>query len=129
MRHASGFAAVLSVIGVLAGAACSTASVAAMPSTAALAASITTQLPRTVRPSHYDVAITPDAQHASFAGSVGITLDVLQPTTGITLNAADLRFASAVLVTSDGATSLPAVIATDDKQETATFSFERPVAP
>ena len=47
---------------------------------AAPAARATTQLPRSVRPTHYDVALTPDAARSTFAGKVAITLEVLNPT-------------------------------------------------
>ncbi|MDQ2989998.1 MAG: M1 family peptidase, partial [Pseudomonadota bacterium] len=66
------------------------------------AAQVTTQLPRSVRPTHYDVALTPDAAHATFAGKVTIALDVLAPTDTITLNAADLTFARVVLTSAAG---------------------------
>ena len=37
----------------------------------------TTQLPRNVRPMHYDVAVVPHAESLTFDGHVAITLDVL----------------------------------------------------
>src|SRR5665647_3509166 len=64
---------------------------------AAPAARATTQLPRDVRPTHYDVALTPDAGHSTFAGTVTITLEVLNPTASITLNATDLAFTRVTL--------------------------------
>ena len=48
--------------------------------TPAAESTTTTQLPRNVRPTHYDVAITPHAQSLSFDGQVTITLEVLEPT-------------------------------------------------
>ena len=84
----------------------------------------TSQLPRDVRPSHYDVAITPDAAAMRFAGRVAVTIDVLRPTSSITLNAADLDFSKASL---DGAAAPR--ITTDAAAQTATFRFARPVTP
>lgn len=93
---------------------------------------ITSQLPRTVRPLHYEIAITPDSQNAAFAGNVTISLEVLQPTAVITLNAADLRFTSAVLSAVDGgpATTVAtaAAIAVDAKKQTASVSFSSVLA-
>ena len=57
----------------------------------------TTQLPRGVVPTHYDVAVVPHADKLSFDGQVTITLNVLKPTASITLNAADLTFSEASL--------------------------------
>ncbi len=62
------------------------------PAAAPAADLATTQLPRTVRPSHYDVAVTPHADKLAFDGTVTIDVDVLQPTSSITLNAVDMDF-------------------------------------
>jgi len=43
---------------------------AAAPPASASAAQVTTPLPRTVRPTHYDVAVTPDAGALTFTGKV-----------------------------------------------------------
>ena len=56
------------------------------------ASGVTTQLPRTVRPVHYDVAIDPDPATLTYSGQVAIEIEVLQPTDRITLNAVDLKF-------------------------------------
>ena len=52
----------------------------------------TTQLPRTVRPAHYAVSITPHADKLAFDGHVAIDIEVLEPTTTIVLNQRDLQF-------------------------------------
>ena len=88
-------------------------------------AAITTQLPRTVRPVHYDVAITPDAAALRFTGRVAVTIDVLQPVRSITLNAADLSFGTVML---SGVGTAPRVT-TDAAAQTATFAFAAPIAP
>lgn len=63
--------------------------------TAALsvAGQATTQLPRNVRPTHYTVLITPDAPKLQFKGTAFVSVDVLQSTRQITLNAIDMDFA------------------------------------
>ncbi len=50
----------------------------------------TTQLPRSVRPSHYAVEVTPHADKLAFDGHVDITLQVLEPTDAIVLNQLDM---------------------------------------
>ncbi len=106
--------------------------IAVQPATAAPAAgaarSVTTQLPRGITPTHYDVSLTPDAQAGSFAGKVTITLNVQAPASSITLNAVDLKFAGATLTPAAGGTPANASIAVDANAQTATFSFARPIA-
>ncbi|MCX7218485.1 MAG: M1 family aminopeptidase [Burkholderiales bacterium] len=93
----------------------------------AKAKQITTQLPRTVKPRHYDVSLVPNAAASSFAGQVRITLDVLTASASITLNATDLAFSSAQLVASNGK-ALPAKIKVNAAEQTATFTFSQPIA-
>jgi aminopeptidase N len=87
----------------------------------------TTQLPRNVRPTHYDVSITPHAQSLSFDGTAVIALDVLDPTDRIVLNALDMRFASATLAPAEGGTAIPAQVSVDADAQTATFRFPEPL--
>ena len=87
----------------------------------------TTQLPVTVAPSHYVIAIVPDAGAATFTGQVSITINVLKSTRNITLNARELAIQSAELVS--GTTSTAAAgIKLNAEQQTATFEFARPLA-
>jgi aminopeptidase N len=88
----------------------------------------TTQLPRGVVPTHYNVAVVPHADKLSFDGKVTITLNVLKPTSSITLNAADLTFSEASLTP----TKLKIMVGkpkvtVDEKAQTATFTFDHPV--
>jgi aminopeptidase N len=108
------------------------ASLCAQPALAAPAAApaarATTQLPRSVRPTHYDVALIPDAGRSTFAGKVGIALEVLSPTDSITLNATDLAFSRATLTPAAGGAPLEAKTSVDAGAQTATFTFARPLA-
>ena len=88
----------------------------------------TTQLPRSVRPTHYDIAVTPDAQSLTFKGHVAISLDVLEPTPSITLNAVGMTFSNTTLAGTKGAAKSPQV-AIDAEAQTATFSFDKPLLP
>ena len=54
----------------------------------------TTQLPRTVRPTHYDVAVVPHADKLTFDGKVAISRRGAGADRPITLNAVDLTFAN-----------------------------------
>ena len=97
------------------------------PASGSAAASTTTQLPRGVRPLHYDIALVPDAQASRFTARVAIDLEVAAATSSITLNAADLAFAGATLTAKNGVPQT-ARIAVDEEAQTATFRFARPLA-
>ncbi|WP_349657184.1 M1 family metallopeptidase [Xanthomonas sp. 10-10] len=91
------------------------------------AASITTQLPRTAKPTHYAVEITPHADKMRFDGKVAIDISVLQPTDRIVLQAANLSLARGTL-TQKGGKPQTARISTDADAQTATFAFGKPLA-
>jgi len=87
----------------------------------------TTQLPRGVVPSHYDVAIIPDAATLRFEGHVAIDIDVERPTASLTLNAVDLTF-TRVALSGPGADGLGSPRVTlDATAQTAMFNFLRPI--
>lgn len=88
----------------------------------------TTQLPRSVRPSHYDVAITPHVDAMNFDGKVTAIVDVLTPTASITLNAIDLKFSSVSLAPASGKGSFAAPkVSVNAEAQTATFTFAKPI--
>ena len=110
-----------------------TLNAAAQPLPAPPEVRATTQLPRNVRPSHYEVAIVPHAQSLSFDGKATVAIDVLQPTASIVLNAIDMRFGPVRLTAvgssgSDGkATFAAPKVAIDADAQTATFTFPQPL--
>jgi aminopeptidase N len=89
----------------------------------------TTQLPRGVIPSHYEISLTPDAAKGRFTAKAGIAVTVTKATTSITLNAADLAFDSVTLTPAAGGAAQTATVSIDAAAQTATFSFARPLAP
>jgi aminopeptidase N len=91
-------------------------------------AAVTTQLPRNVRPTHYDVAVVPHAQSLSFDGRVTVAIDVLEPTTSIVLNAAGMAFSSVSLTPEGGKAAFAAPkVALDADAQTATFTFDHEI--
>jgi len=85
----------------------------------------TTQLPRGVTPSHYDVSITPHAAAMNFDGKVTVSLDVAKPTKSITLNAIDMTFSKVSLTSLKNRMAFGAPkVSVDDKAQTATFTFD-----
>ena len=80
-------------------------------------------LPDTVVPTHYDLALTPDATALTFRGKVAITLDVRAATADVVLNAVDLTFEHATV---DGGSD--AVVTFDKKTGRAALHFAAPIA-
>ncbi len=96
----------------------------------AQATEVTTQLPRDVRPTHYEVAVTPHAESLSFDGRVAITIDVLEATDRIVLNAVGMRFSSAhIHSTRNKRAYVDPKVGVDDSAQTATFAFSEKLAP
>lgn len=118
MRRLMSSAAVAVML--LAAAGAMAATPAAPGSKGATFATVTTQLPRNVRPSHYDLAFTPDADKMAFTAKVKIAIEVVEPTSTVTLQAAELTFAKAQIA-GQGAAS----IKVDDAAQTAAFTFAK----
>ncbi len=88
----------------------------------------TTQLPRSVRPTHYDVSVVPHADKLAFDGKAAISVDVLEPTASITLNAMDMTFANVSLSAAKGKAKFAAPkVAIDAKGQTVTFTFDHAI--
>lgn len=84
------------------------------------------RLPENARPEHYTLSFAPDLDKASFGGDETIDIQVLKPTSEITLNAADIEFHD-VTISSAGATQTATVTSEKDK-EMAVLSVAKPIA-
>jgi len=80
------------------------------------------RLPSGVHPEHYTLALTPDLKAATFTGTESIDLTLDQPSTAITLNAAEIKFLSVT------AGSQTAEVSLDSDKEQATFTFAQPLS-
>jgi aminopeptidase N len=89
--------------------------------------SVPSQLPRTAVPHHYAISVTPHEDALTFDGTVSIDIEVTKPTTNLVLNAANLTFGKVTL--SGRGAPLTAMVSTDEKSQTATFDFDRTIAP
>jgi aminopeptidase N len=83
------------------------------------------KLPKTVVPSAYRIDIAPSLDTLTFTGSEDIDIAVAQPTAVVMLNQNGLAIKEAVLKGEDGA---KAIIALDEKTQTATFRFPHALA-
>jgi aminopeptidase N len=84
------------------------------------------RLAGTVVPDHYALSFAPDFQRDNFRGRATIDVQVKQPTTTVTLHAAEIAFQS-VRITSGGRTQ-DARVRLDEKTETATLAVAQPIA-
>ena len=98
------------------------------PAAAAATAEVTTQLPRTARPSHYAIEVTPHADKLAFDGKIAIDIEVLEPTDRIVLQAVDMSFANSTLAKAGGK-PMTATVSVDAATQTASFAFDKPLAP
>ncbi len=84
------------------------------------------RLPETARPENYKLTFTPDLDKATFEGNETIAVQVLKPTSEITLNAADIDFHD-VSITSGGATQ-KAKVTPEKEKEMVVLSVDKPIA-
>ena len=83
------------------------------------------KLPKTVVPSEYTIAITPDVEAGTFQGFVKIVVDVAQPTDRIVMNSLGLKIARARVV-EKGSADLPVTL--NEAEQTLTLAMETPLA-
>ena len=84
------------------------------------------RLPEIARPGNYKLTFTPDLDNAKFEGDETITIEVLKPTSQITLNAADIDFHQVTIV-SGGAQQTAKVTPEKDK-EMVVLSVDKPLS-
>jgi puromycin-sensitive aminopeptidase len=85
------------------------------------------RLPRTVLPARYELTLEPDLDAATFGGTCTTTIEVLEATSTITVNAVELDIAEVTV--SAGSSQQSATVSYDDEHERADFVFSEPVQP
>src|SRR5258705_1362682 len=83
-------------------------------------AALAQRLPATASPTHYALWFAPDLQGATFRGRETIDVTIPNPTTSMTLNAAEIQFGP-VTITAAGRTQA-ARVTLDEKNEMATLT-------
>ena len=84
-------------------------------------------LPHTAIPSHYTIAIRPDAKALTFAGTIAIDIDVPQATDAIVLNATAIKVGKASLISAAGV-AVPLAISYDEKAQTVRLGAPAAIA-
>ncbi|MGH7875142.1 MAG: M1 family metallopeptidase [Candidatus Binatia bacterium] len=87
-----------------------------------MSSAIPHRLPASVTPQRYELKLTPDLVHWTFAGEEKVALQVHQPVREIVLNAAELAIHSAAVKLPNGKL-LNGSVKFDRENEQATFSF------
>jgi aminopeptidase N len=111
---------------------CATAALARAPapSTAPLAESVPSDLPRVARPLHYRIEVAPDAANLTFTGTASIDVVVFERTDALTLHANELEFATARLLPAAGQGEGIALEAkVDAEAQTVRLSAPQPITP
>jgi aminopeptidase N len=85
------------------------------------------RLPRLATPENYRLTFAPDFSKGNFSGDEAIRIQVLQPTSELVLNSADIEFHD-VSVSSGGSSQQPK-LTLDKEKETATLHVEKPLQP
>ena len=99
---------------------------ACSPTPAPVPKAVNWHLPKTAAPDHYALTVAPDLEKATFTGDEAIDLHVLEPTSAIVLNSAEIAVESAS-VESAGKTQT-ASVAYDEKAQMATFTVPQPLS-
>ena len=86
------------------------------------------RLPRHIIPTKYDLRLEPDIASATFHGQETVSLTVLQTTTTIVLNAADLAVNSAVIEGQQGQRQ-QATIELDESLQRCRLTLSQPITP
>ncbi|MBZ5656950.1 MAG: ERAP1-like C-terminal domain-containing protein [Acidobacteriia bacterium] len=100
---------------------------AAAVATVALSLAAAQRLPEIARPENYKLTLTPDLENAKFEGEETVAIQVLKPTSEITLNAVDIDYHH-VDITSSGTTQEARVTPQEDK-EMVVLTVEKLLAP
>ena len=88
------------------------------------------RLPRTIVPARYELTLEPDLPGAVFSGSVAISVDVVEPTDTVVLNAIELEIDEAWVLLANGR-RLDAGVSLDEPAERASLTIGEtlPIGP
>ncbi len=84
------------------------------------------RLPETARPENYKLTFTPDIENARFDAEETISIQILKPTSEITLNAVDIDFHDVTITA--GGTKQKATVTPEKEKEMVVLGVEKPLA-
>jgi len=80
-------------------------------------------LPSNVQPASYAIHLTPDLVAFTFTGEESVTIEVLESTNTIVMNASELQVSEATFTPANGPATAASDIAMDTDKETLTLTF------
>ena len=86
-------------------------------------------LPGNVRPVRYRLTLEPDLAEFTFRGEETVDIEVLEPTSAITLNCVEIDVQSCRLTLGDGTVVSPRDTVFDESRETVGFDFSPAIPP
>ena len=86
-------------------------------------------LPANITPIKYQLTLEPNLDRFNFQGTETVEIEVLEPTSTITLNSIEIAIRTCGLTLSDGSVMTPYDTVLDDSDETATFKFDSTIPP
>ena len=91
----------------------------------------TVMLPANVRPVRYELTLAPNLDDFTFEGEEAVDIEVLELTSSVVLNCAEIAIQSSELALQDGSTVSPSEALFNKEEETVTlqFSGDLPVGP
>src|SRR5579871_3183754 len=96
-------------------------------SVVAISTAAAQRLPQVARPTNYKLTLTPDLEKAMFEGDETISVEVLNPTTQITLNSADITIHEASIAS--GGMSQTAALTPEKEREMVVLIVDKPLSP
>jgi aminopeptidase N len=91
-----------------------------------LSPAVAQRLPEVARPENYQLTFTPDLEKATFEGDETIAIQVLKPTSEITLNAVDIDFHDVSIMS--GGTTQKVKVTPEKEKEMVVLTVETPLA-
>ena len=86
-------------------------------------------LPGSVKPSRYVLTLTPDFESFAFHGEETVELEILEPTSSVVMNSAEIEIHSARLTLPDGSVLSPIETDLSEEDETVTVRFAEDLPP
>jgi len=90
---------------------------------------IESRLPRSVRPRHYELELTPDLAARTFEGKVEIEIEIKQKTNTILLNAVEIQVKEVTIKVGESRTIKATNISLNEKDEICTLTFSESLEP
>ncbi len=80
-------------------------------------------LPTNIKPTNYQITLEPNFDDFTFTGRESVRIEVLSPTSTVTLNSIEIEIHSCAATSNGGATQSAQGISFNEQAETATFEF------